>query len=295
MHIPNNFMALPEALSNYKYSSVVMLPVPYDGTLSYRPGSRLGPRAIIEASKNVEVFDLEMKCDQSVVGIHTLDEVEPEMSGPAAMVERVREVFAGLLVDGKFVIMLGGEHSLTTGAVQALAKRHPGMSVLQIDAHLDLRESFEGSEHSHACVMRRIHPICPFVQVAIRSGCEDEYGFAAANGLKPFFAHELDRDGRWMDQAIERLTDEVYITIDLDGLDPSVIPAVGTPEPGGLGWFETLNFLRKVCRQKKVIGADLMELSPLPGSVQGDFAAAKLAYKLIGYCLESGILTPKAV
>ncbi|MBI5524963.1 MAG: agmatinase [Deltaproteobacteria bacterium] len=283
MFIPNNFMALHQNLSAYDASQVVILPVPYDATLSYRPGSRLGPRAIIEASRNVETFDLEIMADPSVAGIHTLDEVEPDMRGPEHMVSKVQGLTKPLLADRKFVIMLGGEHSLTCGAVAAHKARHEHISVLQIDAHLDLRDEYEGTPYNHACVMRRIFDLCEFVQVGIRSGCAEEYEFARRKKLRPFFAHDLDRDGKWMEQAIARLGENVYITIDLDGLDPAVIPAVGTPEPGGLGWFETLKLLRMVCERRHVVGADVMELSPIPGNVQGDFAAAKLVYKLIGY------------
>ncbi|MFA6034911.1 MAG: agmatinase [Myxococcota bacterium] len=283
MYMPDNFMGLPAELSSYRKARVVVLPVPYDATLSYRPGSRLGPRAIIEASRNVETFDLELKADFTGVGIHTLDELEPDMRGPRQMVERVKAAVKPLVDDGKFVVMLGGEHSLTEGAVAAYKEKYKNLSVLQIDAHMDLRSEYEGTPYSHACVMRRIHSICPFVQVAIRSGCQDEYEFAQKKKLAPFFAHELDSEGLWMEEAVGRLTEDVYITIDLDGLDPAVIPAVGTPEPGGLEWFETLALLRMVCAKRRVVGFDVMELSPLTGSVQGDFAAAKLVYKLIGY------------
>lgn len=283
MFIPNNFLALPQNLCAYDSAQVVILPVPYDATLSYRPGSRLGPRAIIEASRNVEVYDLELDRDPSTAGIHTLDEVEPDMRGPAYMIGKVTEVVKPLLADGKFVIMLGGEHSLTCGAVAAYKAKYEHLSVLQIDAHLDLRDEYEGTPYNHASVMRRVFDMCEFVQVGIRSGCEDEYAFAKKKKLKPFFAHELDRDGKWMELALARLGQNVYITIDLDGLDPSVIPAVGTPEPGGMGWFDTLKLLRMVCERRTVVGADVMELSPIPGNVQGDFAAAKLVYKLIGY------------
>jgi len=286
MFIPNNFMALPPNLSAYDASQVVILPVPYDATLSYRPGSRLGPRAIIEASRNVETFDLELQSDPSKNGIHTLDEVEPDMRGPEHMVLKVQEMVKPLITDGKLVIMLGGEHSLSCGAVAAHKARHEHFSVLQIDAHLDLRDEYEGTLYSHACVMRRIFDLCEFVQVGIRSGCESEHAFAWKKKLRPFYAHELDRDGKWMEQALARLGENVYITIDLDGLDPAVIPAVGTPEPGGLSWFDTLTFLRMVCGRRRVVGADVMELSPIPGSVQGDFAAAKLVYKLVGYIFD---------
>ena len=276
-------MALPQDRAAYDAARVVIVPVPYDATLSYRPGSRLGPRAIIEASRNVEVYDLELDRDPSIVGIHTLDEVEPDMRGPALMVGKVQEMVKSLLADGKFVVMLGGEHSLTSGAVAAHKAKFEHLSVLQIDAHLDLREEYEGTPYSHACVMRRIYDLCEFVQVGIRSGCGEEYAFAKKKKLRPFFAHELDCGGKWMEEALGRLSENVYVTIDLDGLDPAVVPAVGTPEPGGLSWFDTLKFLRKVCDKRTVVGADVMELSPIPGNVQGDFAAAKLVYKLIGY------------
>jgi agmatinase len=281
--IPNNFMALPPSLSDYKRARAVILPVPYESTLSYRPGTKLGPRAIIEASRNVETLDLELDCEPCAAGIHTLDELEPDMRGPELMVARVREAVRPLIKDRKFVIMLGGEHSLTTGAVRAFAEKFRNLSVLQIDAHLDLRDEYEGTPFNHASVMRRVAEICPIVQVGIRSGCADEWAFAGKKGLRPYLAHEIHGRTDWMEEAAARLTERVFVTIDLDGLDPSVVPAVGTPEPGGLGWFETLKFLRTVFERREVVGADVMELSPLPGSVQGDFAAAKLAYKLIGY------------
>lgn len=283
MFIPDNFMALPPELSGYRRSKSVILPVPYDATLSYMPGSRLGPRAIIEASHNLETFDLELSADPSRTGIHTFPDMEPEMSGPEKMVERVKKACRPLLRDKKFMLMLGGEHTVTVGAVRAFAEKFRDLSVVQIDAHMDLRDEYEGTPYSHACVMRRVSEICPIVQVGIRSGCAEEHEFVRRNRLSPFFAHEMARDPSWMEEAVSRLTDNVYVTVDLDGLDPSVIPAVGTPEPGGLGWFEALAFLRMIFMKKTVVGGDVVELSPLPGSVQGDFAAAKLVYKMIGY------------
>ncbi|HHT9125947.1 MAG TPA: agmatinase [Candidatus Brocadiia bacterium] len=279
-----NFGALPENLSQYETSTAVILPVPYDSTSSYRAGTREGPRAIIAASRQVELFDEELLEDVSLRGIHTLGELIPDMRGPERMIEKVRNVSREILTDKKMLVTLGGEHSITLGIVQALLEKYPNLSILQIDAHLDMRESYEESIYNHACVMRRIFEICNnIVQVGIRNFSQEEHLFIKAQGIKPFYALNMYKSNKWHDDVVARLGPNVYITIDLDGLDPSIMPSVSTPEPGGMGWYDTLRLLRMVCEQKKVVGFDVMELCPNPTDISSDFTAAKLVYKLIGY------------
>lgn len=278
-----NFGALPENLSQYETSNAVILPVPYDSTSSYKAGTREGPRAIIAASRQVELFDEELLEDVSLRGIHTLGELAPDMRGPERMIEKVRDVSREILTDKKMLVTLGGEHSITLGVVQALVEKHPDLSVLQIDAHLDLRESYEESPYNHACVMRRIFDICNITQVGIRNFSQEEHTFIKTHGLKPFYAFNMYKNNEWYDEVAAQLGQNVYITIDLDGLDPSIMPSVGTPEPGGMGWYETLRLLKMVCERKKVVGFDVMELCPNPTDISSDFTAAKLVYKLIGY------------
>ena len=263
---------------------VFVLPVPYDSTTSYRGGARDGPHAIISASRNMELLDLELGCDISKVGINTLDELEPSSNSPAKTVTRVEEAVGEIAAAGKFPVMLGGEHSPTLGAVRALAKNHPKMSVLQLDAHTDLRDEYEDSKHNHACVMRRVREICPStVQAGIRSMCEEELQYVKKE--KPRILYGRNFDAR---EILRGLGEEVYVTVDLDVFDPGIMPAVGTPEPGGLLWEEVLPLLREVGLKKKIIGFDVMELAPLAGNIAPDFLAAKLTYKMIGYSLRLG-------
>lgn len=278
-----NFGALPENLSQYETSNVVILPVPYDSTSSYKAGTREGPRAIIAASRQVELFDEELLEDVSLRGIHTLGELIPDMRGPKRMIEKVYNVSKEVLADKKMLVTLGGEHSITLGVVQALIEKYPALSVLQIDAHLDMRESYEESPYNHACVMRRIFELCSITQVGIRNFSQEEHLFIKTHNLKPFYAFNIYKSNEWYDEVVARLGKNVYITIDLDGFDPSIMPAVSTPEPGGMGWYETLHLLKMVCERKKVVGFDVMELCPNPTNISPDFTAAKLVYKLIGY------------
>ncbi|MBI4552396.1 MAG: agmatinase [Candidatus Latescibacteria bacterium] len=281
--IPQNFGGLPAERSQYETARVALLPVPYDATVSYAVGTRNGPQAILDASRNVELFDEELLTDISAVGIATLPPVIPDTGGPERMVERLHEVARSIAGDGKLLGMLGGEHTLTVGSVRAAAEHHPGLSVLQIDAHLDLRDAYEGTPYNHACAMRRLCDLVPIVPVGIRNVSEEEYAYLRATGVEPFYAHALHGHTQWIDAVVERLTDPVYITVDLDGLDPSIMPAVGTPEPGGLDWYQTIALLRQVCSRRRVVGFDVVELCPIPGLHAPDFLAARLVYKLIGY------------
>jgi agmatinase len=280
------FLGLPDGGTPYEEARAVILPVPYDSTTSYRAGTREGPAAILMASRNVELFDIELDCEPLNEGVHTLPELEPDMRGPEATVKSVEKAFGALLADGKFPVMLGGEHSLTTGAVRALARAYPkDFSVLQLDAHADLRDEYENTPFNHASVMRRVIDQAPVVQVGIRNISTGEMEFVRKTRHKGiFWAHELVGPNRdWVKKIVAGLKKNVFITIDLDAFDPSIMPAVGTPEPGGLTWYPVLNLLWEVVRQRQVVGFDVMELCPLPGHVASDFLAAKLVFKLLGY------------
>lgn len=280
---PRNFAGIPPPYSDWENSRVVVLPVPYDGTTDWRSGTRDGPQGIIDASQYLELYDLELEQEIYKVGIHTLPEVRPDVSSPENMAQRVYTVAKGLLGENKMVLMLGGEHSLTLGMVQAYRERHEALSVLQLDAHADLRDSYLGTRFGHATVMRRVCEFCPVVPVGIRSLCDEEYRFIEESGIKPVYASGTTLNEDSIEQVVTSLSNEVYLTIDLDVLDPSIMSAVGTPEPGGLGWYEVLGLLRVVAQHKRIVGFDLVELCPGEGPPACAFLAAKLAYKLIGY------------
>jgi len=270
--------------NDYASSKAVVIPVPYDGTVSWRTGSREGPAAILAASNNMELFDEDLKREPAEVGIATLEPVEPDARGPEQMVAAIAKCCAGPVSDGKFVVGLGGEHTITLGLLEPQAELYSGsLSVLQIDAHADLRNTYQESKYSHACVMRRALDKCPVVGVGIRSFCREEYKFMKESGLQPFGMEVIRSRKNWISQVVERLSEHVYVTIDLDGLDPSVCPGVGTPEPGGLDWVQVNRLLKTVFSKRQVVGADVVECLPLPGQVQTEFLAARLVYKMIGY------------
>jgi len=282
---PHGFLALPTEQSQYASARVVVLPIPYDATTSARAGAREGPRAIIFASEDIEPYDIDLGYDTSQHGIHTLPDVAPHSGGPQAMVERIEAVVGNLLDDGKLVVTLGGEHTVAVGAVRAHARRLPGLSVLSIDAHADLRDEYLDSPYNHACVMRRIIDLCPVVQVGMRSVSAGQVSLIRERSL-PFFtppAYRALPDGPA--EIARILTQDVYISVDLDGLDPSQMAAVGTPEPGGLFWDEVIALLTAVAREKRIVGFDVTELAPDLGPPACAHLAAKLAYRLIGLAL----------
>jgi agmatinase len=284
-YIYDTFLGLPPEDSNYENSRTVLIRVPYDGTTSYGSGARNGPAAIMAASTQVEFYDLELEREPCAVGIHTLPALLPSALGPGDMIDRVEQACLGPISDGKFVFTLGGEHSVSLGAVKALARHHEKFSILQIDAHLDLRDTYEGSPFSHACVARRLAELGSLVQVGVRTGCPEEIQAIIDLKLKPLWGYQIPTlsQSEWIQRTIEQLSPKVYVTVDVDGLDPSVIPATGTPVPGGLSWYQLLALLRSVGEQRQVIGCDLCELAPIPGQHASDFAAALLVYKMIGY------------
>jgi agmatinase len=276
-----NFGGIPPEYSAYEGSPIVILPVPFDGTSTWIKGADRGPAAILEASANMELYDIDTDSEVYLRGIHTAPEVI-EKTSPEALAHKVRDVVSSFLKDGKFVVTLGGEHSVTIGAVQAFAEHIPGLSVLQIDAHTDMRQEYEGSRFNHACVMARVREICPFVQVGIRSMDIVEKPYLAKDRI--FFAKDIiGGHTAWIDEVIEKLGYQVYVTIDLDGFDPSIMPATGTPEPGGLTYYDVINLMRKLIVEKNLVGFDVVELCPQQNSKASDFLASKLIYQVLSY------------
>jgi agmatinase len=282
--VPDNFLGLDEKYSDYGAARYAVLPVPYDATTCYASGTRDGPRAVITASQQVEWFDEELEDEYFEAGIATRDPVEPDLNSPERMHQRVFDVARHIVKDGKFLIGLGGEHSITSGLVRAVMTHRRRLSVLQIDAHADLRDSYQGTAYSHACVMRRVHDLgATLVPVGIRSCSQAESRFMKRAGITPITARECHETDDWIDRAVEGLADNVYITIDIDGFDPAYAPGTGTPEPGGLGYYQVVDLLRAVTEAKNVLGADIVEIKPVPGQTVTEFLAARLAYKLIAY------------
>lgn len=275
------FGGIPEEYSNSRDASVVILPVPYDGTSTWVKGSDRGPEAILEASENMELYDIDTDAEVYRIGIHTDDPVEEKCS-PETMARAVRRRVSGWLAQDKMVVTLGGEHSVSIGAIQAYVEKYKDLCVLQIDAHTDLRPEYEGSKYNHACVMARVREVCPFVQVGIRSMDVSEKPYLPEGRV--FFARDI-RGGLvpdWTGMVAKMLKGHVYITLDLDGLDPSVVPSTGTPEPGGLYYHEVLGLFRKVAAMRPVVGFDIVELCPGPAGRAPDFLAAKLLYQVLG-------------
>lgn len=275
-----NFGGLPPEHAKPGDSRIFIVPVPYDRTSTWMKGANQGPRAIIEASGNMELYDIETDSEVYRNGIFTDDPVDAGLA-PADMVEAVRTRVRGHLAAGKFTVVLGGEHSVSIGAVQAHAREYPGMTVLQLDAHADLREEYDGSKYNHACVMARVRELCPVVQVGIRSMDASER--PALEAGRVFFAEEIHDGAGWIDEVVAGLTETVYITIDLDVFDPSIMPSTGTPEPGGLRWYDALALMKTVCRRRTVVGFDVVEMCPVKGNWAPDFLAAKLIYKILSY------------
>ncbi|MBN1335667.1 MAG: agmatinase [Deltaproteobacteria bacterium] len=281
------FLDLPPELSSWETARFAVLPIPYDATCSWGVGARLGPARLLEASAQVEWYDEEIGRTPCAAGIVTLRPVEPRISGPEATLAAVEEAARQVVASGKIPVGLGGEHSITWGLVRAVRGVHDPITVVQVDAHLDLRDTWQGSPWSHACVMRRIlDDGVAVVQVGIRSSSEEEWDLVARRGLPVFRAREVvGRPGEtWIPKVLESIrTEAVYLTVDLDGFDPSVVPGTGTPEPGGLGYGEGLALLRAVATSRRVVGFDVVELEPIPGSRVSEYAAARIVYKIMGY------------
>jgi agmatinase len=278
--------ALPTPRS-FADSKAVILPVPFDRTTSYGQGTKHGPRELLLASAQVELWDEECGVDVHPHGMFTAPELDLSALSLDEAIKEIGRVTGNLLDAGKFVLTLGGEHSITSPIVEAVAARHRGVSVLQIDAHADLRDSYLEEPHSHACAMRRTLEHAPLVQVGIRNVSEEET--KAIPGLRTtiFYDWNMRDDPNWIDRAVAALSDTVYITIDLDGLEPGLMPAVGTPEPGGLSWRELTTLLRRTFEAKRVVACDVVELCPIAGLASPNFVAARLIYKLLTYRFSS--------
>lgn len=285
---PRVFAGLVPPYSDLPRAKVAVLPVPYDSTTEWRSGTRDGPQAIIDASQYLELYDLELDREIYKIGIHTLPQVQPLMSSPENMIQRVYQVTKGLIQKGKFVVMLGGEHSLSLGTVRAFKEAFPKLSVLQLDAHADLRDEYLGTKYGQACAMRRIFELCPIAQVGVRSLSWEEKQFLNQNKMTPFYMSDLELTADSIKQIIASLSENVYVTIDVDVLDPSIMPAVGTPEPGGMQWQQILDIIKSVALHRHVVSFDLMEFCPREGPASCAFLLAKLAYKLIGYAVSQG-------
>lgn len=276
-----SFLEIDPAESRFSSSKIVVLPVPYEGTTTYGKGTKNGPSAILKASQIVEDYDIELGFEpyKKVGGIYTAKPVNVSKDPHSQIYKAVKNVIA----EKKIPVMLGGEHSVSYGAVKAAKEYYPGLSVLQFDAHADLRDTYHGSEHNHACVMRRIRAMCPAVQVGIRSQDTEETEYIKNNDLagSMFYAH--DHEGSSVPDIVNQLSKDVYITIDVDAFDPSVIPATGTPEPGGLLWYQVLEILKAVIAERNIVGVDVVELAPRRDLHYADYTIAKLVYKIIGY------------
>jgi len=282
-HATNAFLGLDRRHSTPATARYAVLPVPYEGTSTYKLGTAAGPAAILDASQQVELFDEELHGEFISPGITTCPPVPPADT-PAGQMRRVRDVAGPLVGAGAFLLALGGEHSITAPLVAACAEVHPDLSVLQIDAHADLRDRYGGSKHSHACVMRRVlETTGRIAQVGVRSYSREEFlsrGKEISNLITP---ETVSGDPHWIDRTLSLLSETVYVTIDIDGLDPSIAPGVGTPEPGGLTWQQVTALLRRLCACREVVAADVVEVRPIPPNHVTEFVAARLAYKIIAY------------
>ena len=274
--------ALPLRRS-FDESSVVILPVPVDRTTSYVGGTRNGPHEILQASSHMELWDEEMRADVHGVGIFTLPEMELPFGEMEPLLEEIERLAYEVIGRDKFLLALGGEHSITPPLVSAAARKYPGLSVLQIDAHADMRESYMGTRHNHACAMRRSLDYARLTQVGIRSLSTEEAEILPKLNTTVFYDVSMREDPKWIDKVVESLAPDVYLSIDVDGMDPAIMPATGTPEPGGLSWQEMTRLLRAVAERRRIVSADVVELSPIPGIVAPTFLCAKLIYKLLTY------------
>ena len=280
-----NFGDLPSEYCKEKNSSIVILPVPYDGTSTWIKGADKGPDAIIDSSVHMELYDIETNSEVYKNGIYTSKSLT-RFSSVNTMVKAVKAKTLDLINQNKFQVTIGGEHSVTIGVVEALAEKYKEVTVLQLDAHSDMREDYDGSKYNHACAMARAKDHFPVVQVGIRSVDSSELKNIKKENL--FLASEIQKDKTWKDKVVNRLSKKVYLTIDLDVFDPSIIPSTGTPEPGGLGWYEVIDLIEKVIKEKELIGFDVVELCPNPNDQAPDFLAAKLIYKILSYKFSGG-------
>ena len=278
MTTKKNYAGIPDKYARLDEAKVVLIPVPYDGTSTWQKGADKGPQAFLEASENMELFDIETRSEVYKKGVYLTPPVT-ENSSPEKMVEAVYKTTKNYIQQEKFVTLFGGEHSISIGTIRAFNESFEDLTVVQIDAHADLRNEYEGSKCNHACAVHEASKTTNLIQVGIRSMDAEELEYMDENQV--YFAHDLYED--WMDDAIGQMTPNVFLTIDLDAFDPSILPSTGTPEPGGLFWYETLDFIRTIFKKKNVVGFDIVELCPNPAEKSSDFLAAKLYYKMLSY------------
>ncbi len=276
----NSGQFLPDVTCSFDRAQMVLVPVPYDETSTWGKGADQGPDALIRASEHLEAYDIETRYEVSDHGFYT-DVPVTEKQSPEAMIQAVYTRVRQRLDQNKFCIVLGGEHSVSIGAVQAHAEKFSDLTVLQLDAHSDLRDEYHGSQYNHACVMARIRQCCSIVQVGIRS--MDATELSRVEPDRMFFAADIIGQSVWVERAIEKTAPNVYVTIDLDVFDSSLMPSTGTPEPGGLFWYDVMRFLRRLCKERRVVGFDVVELCPSQGNRAPDFMAAKLVYTFSSY------------
>jgi agmatinase len=284
-----NFLGLCASLSTRGGSRFSIIPVPYDATSTYVPGSRRGPAAIIDASANIELYDHELDLEAAAHGIFTEPQVQPLPGDPSAMMSRIESAVSEVLASGSVPVVLGGEHTVSVGAVRALAsraeRRGEEFFVVSFDAHADLRDSYQGTPLSHACFLRRAMELAGGTAIGVRSISKEEHDFATASGVKITYAEEINSRPP-ASLNLDHIPGNVYISLDIDVLDPSVMPATGTPEPGGLGWYDLIDLLKRVISGRRVLGFDVVELCPQPGNAAPDFTAAKLIYKVMGIIIK---------
>ncbi|MGC1514162.1 MAG: agmatinase [Maribacter sp.] len=280
MSTSKNYAGIPDEFAQLEKSKIILIPVPYDGTSTWGKGADKGPEAFLEASENMEWYDIETDSEVYKQGIHLTAPIT-ENGSPEAMVKAVHATTKDFIKRNKFVTLFGGEHSISIGSIRAFNECFDDLTVLHIDAHADVRETYNGSKYNHACAVYEASQTTNLVQVGIRS--MDSIEKTLIDPEKTFFANEMLNDEYWMDKVIEAMTDNVFITFDLDALDPSIMPSTGTPEPGGLFWYETLEFLKQVFEDKNVVGFDMVELAPNKNNISPDFLAAKLYYKMLSY------------
>jgi len=284
--VPVNFLGMPRPLSDYERARYVVMPIPYDASSSWRPGARYAPAAVIAASEHLEYFDEELGAEYHTAGIATLEPLEQDVTGPEAMCRRVERAARKVVRDGKTLIGLGGEHTITFGLVEAVRKRFKNLCILQVDAHADLRDEYQSGRFSHGCVMRRIAETgTRIVGVGIRSISKAEHRYARKNSSRIVHvtARQCAESEDWLEMVLDALGEQVYVTIDIDGLDPSVAPGAAMPEPGGLDWYQICSLLRAVAEEKRIVAADVVEVCPVQGQGVTEYTAARLIYKLICY------------
>jgi agmatinase len=283
----NTYAGIPQEFGKLENAKIVLIPVPYDGTSTWQKGADKGPEAFLNASENMELYDIETETEVYKKGIH-LAEAVTENSSPEAMVAAVHAKTKSFIKKNKFVTIFGGEHSISIGTIREFKECFDNLTVLQLDAHADLRKEYEGSSCNHACAVYEASQTTNLLQVGIRS--MDISETTIMDKEKTYFAHDMATDDVWMDSVINQMTENVFITIDLDAFDPSIMPSTGTPEPGGLFWYETLEFLKQVFEEKNVVGFDIVELCPSKNDKSSDFLAAKLYYKMLSYKFQSNEL-----